>query len=98
MFLFKLTKFFTSKFINESKSLTMSDQIIQANESNKREWWKKAGFGIMYQIGARPSWIWDCNWDKFNASMRNDKGEFEFNGPFCKMEDWVKFSKEVGVD
>ena len=64
----------------------------------RRLWWQKPGFGIMYQIEARPGWIWERDFDKFNASMKNDQGKLNFNGPFCKMLEWVNFSKNVGVD
>lgn len=63
-----------------------------------RQWWERPGFSIMYQIEARPGWIWNRNYDKFNASMMDDEGNIKFNGPFCKMKKWVEFSKKVGVD
>ncbi len=69
---------------------------IRANDFG--EWWEKPGLGIMYQIEARPGWIWDRDFDKFNASMKDEKGNFRFNGPFCKIKDWVEFSNKVGVD
>ncbi len=64
----------------------------------KQAWWMKPGLGIMYQIEARPGWLWNRNYEKFNASMMNDEGNLKFNGPFCKMKKWVAFSKSVGVD
>jgi hypothetical protein len=67
-------------------------------EPSSRLWWQRPGFGIMYQIEARPGWIWERDFDKFNASMKNDQGKLDFNGPFCKMQEWVNFSKNVGVD
>ena len=67
-------------------------------KKNKKEWWEKPGFSIMYQIEARPGWFWNRNYDKFNASMMDEKGNLNFNGPFCKMKKWVEFSKNVGVD
>ncbi len=63
-----------------------------------RRWWEKPGFGIMYQIEARPGWIWDRDFDKFNESMKDEYGKINFNGPFCKMKDWVAYSERVGVD
>ncbi|MBD3226702.1 MAG: hypothetical protein GF329_00815 [Candidatus Lokiarchaeota archaeon] len=66
--------------------------------TNKKDWWVKPGVGIMYQIEARPGWLWNRNYDKFNASMVNENGDFQFNGPYCKMKEWVDFSKKVGVD
>jgi len=71
---------------------------MEKNEINEKEWWEKPGFGIMYQIEIRPGWIWNRNYDKLNASMRDENGNFRFNGPFCKMKEWVDFSREVDVD
>ncbi len=65
---------------------------------NVKQWWEKPGFSIQYQIEARPGWIWNRNYDKFNASMIDENGNLKFNGPFCKMKKWVEFSKKVGVD
>ncbi len=65
---------------------------------SKKAWWQKPGFGIMYQIEARPGYFWNRNYEKFNASVMDEKGNLKFNGPFCKMEEWVAFSKSVGVD
>ena len=64
-----------------------------------KEWWQKPGLGIQYQIEHRPGWRWNRNYDKFNASMRDAKGNFKFNGPFCRIKEWVEFSKKkIGVD
>ncbi len=66
--------------------------------ASKRKWWEKPGFGLMYQIEARPGWLWNRNYDKFNASMKDKNGNLKFNGPYCKMKEWVEFSKALGVD
>jgi len=63
-------------------------------EGMDKDWWRKPGLGIMFQIEHRPGWRWNRNFDKFNASMRDKEGNFRFNGPFCKIEDWIAFSKE----
>jgi len=63
-----------------------------------KQWWEKPSLSIMYQIEARPGWFWNRNYDKFNASMDDDEGNLNFNGPYCKMKKWVEFSKRVGVD
>jgi len=76
----------------------MKELNKQPNHNKKKKWWEKPGFGIMYQIEARPGWIWNRNFDKFNISMMNQNGNLNFNGPFCKMKKWVDFSKKVGVD
>jgi len=61
-------------------------------------WWKKPGLGIMYQIEFRPGMDWDRDYEKFNPSMTDENGAFKFNGPFCKIADWVELSRRVGVD
>lgn len=61
-------------------------------------WWQRPGWGIMYQIEFRPGWDWDRDYEAFNASMRDEQGRFRFNGPRCRVEDWVKLSGEAGVD
>lgn len=66
--------------------------------ADKKQWWEKPGFGIQYQIEARPGWRWNRNYDKFNALMMDEHGHLKFNGPLCKMKEWVEFSKQVGVD
>lgn len=63
-----------------------------------RAWWQKPGLGIMYQIEFRPGWKWNRNFDKFNASMIDEKGRFRFNGPYCKIADWVALSSRIGAD
>ena len=68
------------------------------NSKNEKSWWEKSGLSIQYQIEARPGWIWNRNYDKFNAFMTDKNGNLKFNGPFCKMKKWVAFSKKVGVD
>lgn len=60
-------------------------------------WWKKPGLGIMYQIEFRPGMDWDRDYEKFNPSMM-ENGKIKFNGPFCKIADWVELSRQVGVD
>ncbi|MDY6795436.1 MAG: alpha-L-fucosidase [Actinomycetota bacterium] len=62
------------------------------------EWWHRPGWGIMYQIEHRPGWDWDRDYDEFNASMRDGRGDFSFNGPLCEVEEWMDLSREVGVD
>lgn len=62
------------------------------------EWWRKPGWGIMYQIEFRPGWDWDRDYDEFNPSMTDEKGDFKFNGPLCKVKEWVGLSRDVGAD
>jgi len=61
-------------------------------------WWKKPGLGVMYQIEYRPGMDWDRDFEQFNASMKDEQGKFRFNGPFCKIPDWLELSRQVGVD
>jgi len=63
-----------------------------------KDWWLRPGIGIMYQIEYRPGWRWMRNFNKFNASLMDEKGNFKFNGPYCKISEWVELSKRVGVD
>lgn len=62
------------------------------------DWWRKPSLGIMYQIEHRPGWRWLRNFRKFRRSMMDEKGNFKFNGPYCKISDWMELSKKVGVD
>lgn len=68
------------------------------NNKSERTWWQKPGLGVMYQIEHRPGWRWNRNFDRFNASMMNEKGEFKFTGPYCKIADWVELSRRTGID
>ena len=61
-------------------------------------WWKKPGLGIMYQVEFRPGMDWDRDYAKFNPSLTDEQGKFKFNGPFCRIADWVGLSRQVGAD
>jgi hypothetical protein len=61
-------------------------------------WWQRPGIGIQFQIEYRPGWDWDRDFNEFNRSMMDEEGGLKFNGPFPRPEEWVQFSKEVGVD
>jgi hypothetical protein len=61
-------------------------------------WWKKPGLGIMYQIEYRPGMDWDRDYTRFNPSMMDESGRIRFNGPFCKIADWVDLSRQIGAD
>lgn len=41
---------------------------------------------------------WERDFTVFNRSMMDDNGRLKFNGPFCKIEDWVNLSRKTGVD
>lgn len=61
-------------------------------------WWHRPGIGIMYLTEYRPGMDWDRDYTEFNRSMTGADGKINFNGPFCKVEQWVELSAEVGVD
>ena len=61
-------------------------------------WWRKPGIGLMYQVEYRPGWQWSRDFDEFNRSMMDAAGNLAFDGPFCRVEEWVRLSVEVGVD
>jgi len=63
-----------------------------------RKWWQKSGVCVQYQIEKRPNVGWDRDYVEFNKSMMDEKGNLAFNGPFCKIEEWVALSKEIGLD
>jgi alpha-L-fucosidase len=65
---------------------------------DQRKWWQKAGFCVQYQIEKRPNVGWDRDYIEFNKSMTDEKGNLKFNGPYCKIEDWVNLSKRIGLD
>lgn len=64
---------------------------------HQRDWWQKPGLGLMYQIEYRPGWEWDRSYTQFNASMRDENNHFNFNGPDCKISQWVDLSKNVAA-
>lgn len=68
---------------------------MKAAAPTRREWWQKPGLGLMYQIEYRPGWEWDRDYTEFNAAMRDESGAFRFNGPFCRIAQWVDVGKEV---
>lgn len=62
------------------------------------EWWRGPGIGIQFQVEHRPGWNWNRDFDEFNASMMDENGRLTFNGPFCRTDEWVGLSRDVGVD
>ena len=61
-------------------------------------WWQRPGLGVQYQIEYRPGLEWQRDWPEFNRTMSNPDGSIKFNGPFPKIAEWVKLSKEIGLD
>jgi len=61
-------------------------------------WWQHPGMGISYTIESRPGWAWNRNYKKYNRSLMDENGNLIFNGPYCKVDEFVKLSKEIGAD
>lgn len=61
-------------------------------------WWQRPGLGIQYQIEQRPGWGWERNFARFNREMTGEDGKLRFDGPFCRVEEYVALSRRVGVD
>lgn len=62
------------------------------------KWWQKPGLAVQYQIEFRPGWEWQRDWTEFNRSMTDENGRLKFNGPFPRVDEWVKLSREIGLD
>lgn len=69
-----------------------------ADPERPRLWWERPGFGLMYQVEARPDWQWQRNFDAFNFELRGDEGELCFDGPYPRVPEWVEFSRQVNAD
>ncbi|MGD0856508.1 MAG: alpha-L-fucosidase [Dehalococcoidia bacterium] len=65
---------------------------------DQRKWWQKPGVSVQYQIEKRPNVGWDRDYVEFNKSITDENGNLKFNGPFCKIDDWIALSKEIGLD
>jgi len=61
-------------------------------------WWQRPGLGIQYQIEQRPGWVWMRDFVKFNEAMSDDDGRLKFDGPFCKVSEFLDLSERAGVD
>lgn len=61
-------------------------------------WWQKPGLAVQYQIEYRPGWDWQRDWPVFNRQMSDADGNFKFNGPYPKVDEWVTLSKTIGLD
>ena len=60
--------------------------------------WQKPGLGVMYQIEYRPGWDWDRDYTVFNPSLMDGEGNFDPDGPFPQVNEWVALSQEIGLD
>jgi len=78
--------------------LSMRRKEQRPKGPDQRKWWQKSGVCVQYQIEKRPNVGWDRDYIEFNKSMTDEKGNLVFNGPYCKIEDWVALSKKIGVD
>ncbi|MEN0062266.1 MAG: alpha-L-fucosidase [Myxococcota bacterium] len=63
-----------------------------------RTWWERPGLGIMYMTEWREGWGWARNFDDFNASISDDEGNLDFQGPFPQTDDWVALSRDLKID
>ena len=53
----------------------------------------------MYQIEYRPGWGWERDFVAFNRALRDPQsGGLAFDGPYCKIEEWVALSQACGAD
>ena len=82
----------------EGFALFSARMIAPSERAPGTEWWQRPGWGIMYQIEFRPGWDWDRDYEEFNPSMRDEKGRFSFDGPLCRVEEWIELSREAEVD
>ncbi len=67
-------------------------------KAQRKAWWQRPGLGIQYQIEQRPGWVWERNFVKFNQAMSDDQGRLKFDGPFCKVGEFLDLSQAAGVD
>jgi alpha-L-fucosidase len=68
------------------------------DDDTGRPWWKRPGLGVMYQIESRPGMDWGRDYVEFNRSMTGADGKLEFDGPFCRPEEWVDLSRRARAD
>lgn len=64
----------------------------------ERPWWRRPGIGIQYQVEYRPGMDWERDYAEFNRSMTDDGGNLAFDGPLCRVEEWVELSAMTGAD
>lgn len=69
-----------------------------SGDKGTKEWWEKPGLGVMYQLEFRPGMDWDRDFVEFNRSMMDEDGNFHFNGPFARVDEWVDLSRKIGLD
>jgi alpha-L-fucosidase len=78
--------------------LALSGKKRRPAAPDQRKWWQKAGTCVQYQIEKRPAVGWDRDYIEFNKAMTDKNDNLKFNGPYCKIEDYVALSKKIGVD
>jgi hypothetical protein len=61
-------------------------------------WWQRPGLGISYTVESRPGWAWNRNYNRYNKIMMDEDGGLQSVGPYCKVDQFVDLSKEVGAD
>jgi hypothetical protein len=84
--------------IGRMAALSLSGKQQRPAGPDQRKWWQKSGFCVQYQIEKRPDLGWDRDYVEFNRSLMDEQGNLRFNGPYCRVEDWVALSKRIGVD
>lgn len=76
----------------------MSPAKAAGKAATEKGWWQRPGLGIAYTVEYRPGWAWNRNFKKYNRTFTDDKGNFIFPGPFCKVDQFVQISKDAGAD
>jgi alpha-L-fucosidase len=61
-------------------------------------WWQRPGLGVAYSVESRPGWAWNRNYNKYNKIMMDEDGGLQSVGPYCKVEQFVNLTREVGAD
>jgi hypothetical protein len=79
-------------------ALFLAFVAVAREDSGERAWWQRPGLGIQFQIEQRPGWVWERNFVKFNKAMMDERGGLNFDGPFCKVSEFLDLSRRAGVD
>ena len=87
-------------WIETPQNLQTPISTVEKNMDSDRRmtWWQKPGLGVCYSVEHQPGWNWDRNFVKYNKEFSDEHGKIKFRGPHWKVEEWIAFSKELGVD
>jgi alpha-L-fucosidase len=66
--------------------------------ASEQKWWQRPGIGISYTVEYLPGWSWNRNFKKYNKSLMNANGGLKFEGPYCKVGQFVDLTQEVEAD